>query len=442
MIVRGVASHGWRVRKLALQTSAMLGALLVADPAFAACAPDPTVANATTDCTDTDNDGLTVDTANSRIVVSPGATVRPGTASAAILSRSVNASFEIAGLVGGMDKPGLFVTTGPVTTRICGDDPYAGASPVYCFPGSTVTVYPSASANISVMEGGTITGAQGILIRRDPGNANGFAWATIDNAGTIIGTAGPAIVSDQGNFGTLTVNNRATGMIGGISGNLSYLANDGMIDGGNNSAIASTFQGLYIYNRGQIISNGQAAAVSAPGYLAVNNGDGGVIRGSSVAISTTGGLSLTNAGTIEGSVISTAAGGQGSMIDTRSGIINGDLLLGAGDDNLRALYDATTGRISSITGLVDGGGGIDTIAFGVDADATFKTVVMPANFERFGLDLSNDATVTLASAFSSGRSMDMAPSSIRRRCRPTERPSRLLSLPACGSTIRAPSSPT
>jgi hypothetical protein len=136
----------------------MLGALLVAEPAFAACTPDPTIANATTNCTDTDSDGLTVNSANSRVVVAQGATVRPGNTAAAILSRSTNASFDVLGLVdGGAGKAGLFVTTGPATTVPC--DPYAGASPIYCIPGSSVTTYPSGNATISVMAGGTLTGA-------------------------------------------------------------------------------------------------------------------------------------------------------------------------------------------------------------------------------------------------------------------------------------------
>ncbi|MDG2515790.1 hypothetical protein P7B04_24300 [Sphingobium yanoikuyae] len=384
------------MRVLALQTSAMLGALLVAEPAFAACTPDPTVANATTNCTGTDSDGLTVDASNSRVVVAQGAIVRPGNAVAAILSRSSNAGFEIRGLVdGGSNKAGLFVTTGPATTVPC--DPYAGASPVYCFPGSSVTVYPSANAGISVLAGGTITGAQGILIRRSSGN--GSISVDLDNAGTITGTAGPAIIADQTGLGALRATNRASGTIGGIMGSLTYIDNAGTIDGGSNSAIASTYQLTSVINSGRIVSSGQAATLDGTGNLFVSNAVGATIDGSATAIRTTGALSLSNQGIINGSVISTASNGQASTIDTRSGTINGDLLLGAGDDMVRALYDATTGRIRSITGTVDGGGGIDTIAFGVDADTTFRHVVLPTNFERLGFDLSKDAVATLAPDF-------------------------------------------
>ncbi|MEO7469461.1 MAG: hypothetical protein ABIV36_20825, partial [Sphingobium limneticum] len=391
---------------LALQTSAMLGALVVAKPAFAACTPDPTVANATTNCTDTDSDGLTVNSANSRVVVAQGATVRPGNAPTAILSRSTNASFDIRGLVdGGAGKAGLFVTTGPATTVPC--DPYAGTSPIYCIPGSSVTTYPSGNATIAVMAGGALTGAQGLLIRRDASSANGFVNVSLDNGGTITGTAGPAIVADQMGQGAIGITNRTTGLIGGIAGRLSYITNSGTVDGSSNAAIATTLQGLSVTNTGRIVSSGPAATLSGPGGLSINNAANGVIGGRATAIQTSGALWLTNLGTINGSVVSTAGSGQGSTIDARGGIINGDLLLGAGDDNLRARYDVATGRVSSISGRIDGGGGIDTITLGVDASATFRQLVLPTNFERLGLDLSNNAVVTLASGFTTDTALQI-----------------------------------
>ena len=406
MIIRGIAPRGRRVRVLALQTSAMLGALLVAEPAFAGCTPNPTVANATTNCTDTDSDGLIVNSANSRIVVAQGAAVRPGNAAAAILSRSTNASFDVRGLVdGGAGKAGLFVTTGPATTVPC--DPYAGASPIYCIPGSSVTTYPSGSATILVMAGGTLTGAQGLLIRRDASNGNGFVNVSLDNGGTITGTAGPAIVADQMGQGAIGITNRTTGLIGGIAGRLSYITNSGTVDGDSNAAIATTLQGLSVTNMGRIVSSGPAATLTGPGSLSINNAANGVIGGSTTAIRSTGTLWLTNLGTINGSVVSTAGSGQGSMIDTRTGTINGDLLLGAGDDSVRARYDVATGRVGSITGRIDGGGGIDTITLGVDSNATFRQVALPTNFERLGLELSNDATVTLASGFTTGTALQI-----------------------------------
>ncbi len=404
-----MTSRKRRVRMCALQTSAIVATFFVAGPAFAQCAPDPTVTNGTTTCTGTDADGLSVATGNSRIVIASGATVRPGSGAAAIISRASNASFDVNGLVdGGAGKAGLFVTTGTPFTTIC-TDPYAGASVNYCVIGSTLTNYPSASAMVTVAAGGTVTGAQGILFQRDASNTNGYISASIDNAGTISGTAGPAVVANQTGFGSLSVTNRTTGTIGGIAGTVSYVTNAGTIDGGGNAALASTVSGMNVVNTGRIVSSGSAATLSDTGsYLYVSNATGAVIGGSTTAIRTSGALSLTNAGTINGSVVSTAGSGTSSTIDTRQGVINGDLVLGAGNDTLRARYDAATGRIASITGTVDGGAGSDTLAFGVDADAVFTRAVLPTNFELFGFDLSNNAVATLAAGFTSGTGISVS----------------------------------
>lgn len=341
MKVGEMALRGRRVRMCALQTSAIVVAVLAAGPAFAQCSPDPTITNGTTTCAGTDTDGLTVATANTRIVVAGGAVVRPGSSVAAITSQSSSASFQVNGLVdGGAGKTGLFVTTGVPFTAPC--DPYSGASVGFCFPGSTQTYYPSANATVSIAAGGTVTGAQGILIRRDTGNTNGAIYASIDNAGTIAGTAGPAVVADQMGFGSLSVYNRLTGLIGGVAGAVSYVSNAGTIDGGGNAALASTLSGMNIYNTGRIVSNGSAATLSNTGYLYIDNGANAVIGGSPTAISTSGAVSLVNAGTINGSVISTAGSGLNSTVDTRLGMINGNVMLGAGNDTLRARYDVAS----------------------------------------------------------------------------------------------------
>ncbi|RYE98190.1 MAG: hypothetical protein EOO77_37690 [Oxalobacteraceae bacterium] len=149
MKVAEITSRGRRVRMCALQTSAILAAVLAAGPAFAQCSPDPTVTNGTTTCAGTDTDGLTVATANTRIVVADGAVVRPGSSVPAITSQSSSASFQVNGLVdGGAGKTGLFITTGVPFSAPC--DPYSGASVGYCFPGSTQTYYPSANATVSI----------------------------------------------------------------------------------------------------------------------------------------------------------------------------------------------------------------------------------------------------------------------------------------------------
>lgn len=351
------ALRGRRVRGYALGTSAIALGIALGSPAAAQCAPDPTVANGTTNCAGTDGDGVTVSTRNSQVAVAAGAIVRPGNADAGITVQALDASLRIAGLVEGGAKPGILLLAGAPRTVPC--DPYAGASPIYCVPGSPQTVYSDASAAISVAAGGTVTGGNAILLRRAPGSFSGSASATITNAGTITGTAGEAILaSDTGVFGGLSITNNATGTItGGIAGPVSYLTNAGRIDGAGRAAVASSRSGFGVVNSGTIVSRGAGATLSGTGYLSVSNAAGATIGGSTTAIRTTGTLMLTNSGTINGSVVSTAGAGQASTIDTRAGTINGDLLLGAGDDMLRARYDVATGRVSSITGTVDGGAG-------------------------------------------------------------------------------------
>ncbi len=246
-----------------------------------------------------------------------------------------------------------------------------------------------------------MTGAQGILFRRDAGS-NASIYGSLYNQGTILGTSGPAIVIDQIGSGYLSVDNRASGWIGGISGRLSGLVNLGTVDGGSGSAVASTYSSMFIENRGQIVSSGAAPTISTTGPAYITNMSGATIGGATVAIQTSDVLNLTNQGTINGSVISSAVGVQGSSIDTREGTINGDLILGAGDDMLRAIYDAASGRISSITGTIDGGAGFDTMQIGVASDTIFRTVVLPSNFEIFGIELSNNAIATLAPDFTAG----------------------------------------
>ncbi len=170
-------------------------------PAQAQCSPDPTVANGVTNCTGTDNDGLTVRTFSTRVIVARGATVLSGNAAAAITGAGPGVRISVDGRVDGAGKPGIFVTTDPASFVRCPDDPYAGASVPFpfCPPGSFQMVYPSSSATIEVAAGATVTGAQALLLRRNPNNFLGSLSASLSNAGTMTGTAGPAIVVDVTN---------------------------------------------------------------------------------------------------------------------------------------------------------------------------------------------------------------------------------------------------
>lgn len=148
-----VSLRGRRVRAYALGTSAILLGMMASSPAAADCVSDPMTGNATTNCTGTDDDGLIVTaTVTAQVTVAPAAIVLPGEADAAITTRAANTTLTVAGLVDGQSKVGLFVTTRAPETVPC--DPYAGASPVYCEPGSTQTYFPSASASVRLPTAG------------------------------------------------------------------------------------------------------------------------------------------------------------------------------------------------------------------------------------------------------------------------------------------------
>ncbi|RZM35081.1 MAG: hypothetical protein EOP67_13655, partial [Sphingomonas sp.] len=203
------------------------------------------------------------------------------------------------------------------------------------------------------------------------------------------------------------------------------LINAGTIDGGTGSAIAfpgtetSVFPSA-IVNSGSIVSEGAPATlaltastpqqfgnsgriVNAGTGLAIDagsrtlglvNASGGVIgSGGPTAIRSTFEVSLTNAGTINGGIV----GGDGfaDRIDTRAGIVNGSILLNGGDDRLITAIGPNT-LAGNVTGTIDGGTGTDLLEVIVGQDHVLTNVTLPINFEVLQLDLTNDATLTLA----------------------------------------------
>lgn len=396
-----------RLRRWSYALGASMAAVAAASasPASAQCTPDPTAQfGGTTDCTGIDEDGFTVTASYTTVNVAQDAEVRSADTGAALSVRNFNTSIAVGGLVDGRAGAGIAVIAGPATSVPC--DPYAGASVNYCTIGTTVPGNSTASANVTVAEGGTVTGTQALLLSLNPTNPNGYVGASVVNAGTMTGTSGAAIVNNAGS-GSLSVINLTTGKIGGIAGGVYSITNDGIIDGGSSAAIAAVDSSPWINNTGLIVSSGTAITGSGAQPLMITNAAGGIIAGNVAAINVDGAITLTNVGTITGSVISTAPAGQNSVIDTRLGTIEGDLLLGAGDDTLRAIYDVSTGRVSSVTGTIDGGSGTDTIVIGVNGDTTFGAVTLPTNFELLGLELTDNAAVTLSPAFSTGAGVSL-----------------------------------
>ncbi len=348
-----------------------------ASAAQAQCSPDPVVANGTTTCTGTDADGLTVTTFGTRVAIGAGATVLGGNDGGAIVNRATGTTIALDGRIDGGSGAGIFVNTAEPGYERCPDDPYAGASVPFpfCRPGTYQFVYPSSSTSITVGTGATVTGTQALLLRPNLYNHVGIASATLTNAGTMTGTAGPAILTDgdAGNT-SLSVINLAGGTIAGMQGQITQLTNAGTVSAAGGIAFASRVGRAVVTNTGTIATPG-GTAISVDGALVLNNG-----------------------GTITGAVVSRASSGQNSTIDTLFGTIDGNLTLGAGDDTILARLDG--GRlVTGITGAIDGGAGIDTLSVSILDDATLGAVALPTGFERLGLITTANRTVTLGSTF-------------------------------------------
>lgn len=385
-------SHARRVRRVSHALGCSVLAIAAASPAWAACSPDAVAFGGTVTCDQSDADGLIVST-TATVRVQPGAQVQAG-ADAAIRSTSGYLTLVNNGTISGGARPGVLINQ---------------------------------AGDITVGANGSVTGSAAILLH----SIGSQVFANVDNSGQLIGTAGAALVADPGTFFNI-LRNAPNAMIGGVAGHVNFLNNSGTIDGGAQSAIAMTVFNQTggnvgntgtirassteatmdlgsrvlsdntifdngVTNSGLIENGGAGTAITSNGNIMVANLSGGrIASGGGAAIRTAGSLRLTSAGTIVGSVISTAGGGNGSSVDTTAGTIQGDLLLGAGDDVLAAVFDFTTGRIGSVTGLVDGGGGTDTVVARIADNMTIAAITLPTNFEKLQIDLADGAAVTIS----------------------------------------------
>ncbi|WP_137678998.1 hypothetical protein [Aurantiacibacter suaedae] len=441
--------------------------VVVSNPASAACSPDPTLESSTTICAGTDADGLTVTTNATTVLVEDGASVSPSSGPAITVAIDApisvserTATIQVNGSVDGGSSAGIALTEGTLLSGY----------------------WISTETDITVGETGSVTGSHGILLGPVT-EGTGYTFGTLDNAGTISGTAGAAVLS-QGRSVTFTeVTNRSTGTIYGLSGAFGTIDNAGLIDGSSGSAIALSGQtqaysraitnsgsivssglpatidnlNMEITNSGEIANTGSGAAISGSSdyYVRVTNNIGGTITSAQGSTLTSGrSLSLTNAGTVAnlgtGMVMETAsayikneAGGtirstgtaisvsetltlinegtiigdilagsssnigiDGSNVDSTKGTITGDLIFGAGQDVLHALYTDEGELVTGVTGAIDGGAGSDLVQLDFTADRTLDAeIVLPTNFENIVLAASSGVTVTLADGFSSADTM-------------------------------------
>ncbi|RZL28423.1 MAG: autotransporter outer membrane beta-barrel domain-containing protein, partial [Sphingomonas sp.] len=421
-MIRSAAAVRCRRLSFVLGTSALAWGLALPAVAQAQCAPDPTTTNGTTTCTGTDTDGVRVTTRDTTLIVASGATVSnmgaptialdvPRTGSAPYSTNTIT----VLGTVSAPGQTAIAVNSGALNPS---------------------SYYSTQQAALTVGAGGIVTGVTALALLQSPGNQNGTVSVSVDNAGSVTGTGGTALLANtvstaQGypslltSFSTIT--NRAGASIsGGIIGQLSTLANAGSIDGGGGSALDSTIgygptvtnaEGatirstsaaatilagpnyyMTVTNAGTIANAGSGAALSG-GLLAITNEAGGQIGSAgAIAIAASRSLTLTNRGTVTGNI---TAGDGGNTIDSTGGTINGSVTLGNGSDTLIVRYVGTRALATGITGAINAGYGTNTerVVFATDTSVT-TPIDLNAGFGQLLLAPDAKVTATLTAGFS------------------------------------------
>jgi fibronectin-binding autotransporter adhesin len=419
--------------KTALLVSSAISLILVAPGAAqAGCAPNPARYDEKTICSGAENATLVVDATNSNVEIEQGANLAAsGTSSILITTRDMepysNSSIQIDGTVsGGTDS----------------------AIAVAMRPGASLSV----ATAITVSETGRIEGPVGIDVTGVPiPYYYGAAEVTLDNSGTVGSTAGGyALRGNDDRSGRFdSILNRATGTIGAIRGQVRYVNNEGLIDGGALGAIvdaagpstvygigtiansgtiraatagdtlaatSSPNGGFRIENDGLIVNNGTGRAIAVSGYLTLTNSENGQIISSQTAIAG-GNMEIRNFGAItgvgqaisvsddlvlvnDGIIIGDVRSGGNSVIVNPGGTIDGDVIMGGGNDLFYGDGADLTAPFGHVTGTVDAGGGIDRLVAVFKEDKVLDSAIaLPATFEELGLFVTGGTILTLSQGY-------------------------------------------
>jgi uncharacterized protein with beta-barrel porin domain len=253
--------------------------------------------------------------------------------------------------IAGVAITGLLLPVIPVAISIgvVLADPAAAATVINHNASSTVFLpnagnYPSGGP-FSIGTGVSITGAYGVL-----GTTLGIS---LENAGSITGTAGDGVSLNYGG----TVQNDASGGISGThigvytGGNQDSVDNRGVITGASGDAVSLYHGGNLINEAGGTLAGGYAGAyLGGNGFTATN---AGVISGGSFGV-------LTN----DANTIVNQAGGSISgdfgVQDNRTGVILNAGSIGGGSGAGVSLYEGQItnqrgGQITGATGIAGGG---------------------------------------------------------------------------------------
>ena len=145
---------------------------------------------ATATCTGVDANSIRISTPGTTLTVASGASVTNTGAPAITVdvprgqSYSAANTIVVAGSVAAPGQNAIAVFSGA-----------PGASPYY---------YSSKSVALTVAAGGSVSGATALALLASPGNANGTVSASDDNAGTLTGTGGIALLGAAATSGSLT----------------------------------------------------------------------------------------------------------------------------------------------------------------------------------------------------------------------------------------------
>lgn len=430
-------SRGGRIGRASLFLSSAIVLTLTAPGAVrAACAPGSPQPGESIVCSGEDRNGLVIRGAGTNVLIEQDATLSTSSASTIDIFLQTDPYVQIA----------------PVTLQV--DGTVEGGVQNAITIGSTGS-YQGPIAQITVSETGRIAAPVAINLQ-SPTNSNFWYLSTgveLDNGGAIISTSGGLALhgSDDGQAYFTSIVNRSTGTMGAIQARVHTLVNDGLIDGGALSAFAvepaplyfsypvtiqnnGTIQSSgaadtlsvregYIQNSGTIIADGTGRAISG-NYLNIDNQQSGQVVAETSAIGSAGRIDIINAGTISaggdaivageglllvntGTIVGDVRGGDGgSTITNIGGTIDGNVLLGAGNDVFFGDASQLDQPFAGVTGRVDAGGGIDMLAFNFTQDIVLERAVpLPDTFEMLSLRVGGGSTVTFSEDFTSSRAL-------------------------------------
>jgi outer membrane autotransporter protein len=302
----------------------------------------------------------------------------------------------------------LFATSGPAVTTT---DSYTIPSYLLGSPsalsitnlGSITLSRPvndfglAAAVGLSYADSFTNLGTISVVDHNGGFNSFGIAGssdARVINSGTIQLDGGRGVFA----VGNLINNGSIVQIAGGATAigvsDVETVDNRGTID---TAGTAVSMTGGSLVNSGTIVSRGGPAVIDAGTGGTITNLAGGTITGGSGMAVQAQGETLTNSGTIAGSVdLGFSSFGRAFESGTyvaAGGTITGDLLFGSGDDTL-----IVTGPTSGVSGMIDGGLGVDTVILDRTGAGSFAGAT---EFERLTVN-SGTWTLTGSQVYSNG----------------------------------------